>query len=123
MAYHSVHSKHKRIIKKIFKRRRVITRFPFQIFQADLIEYTNNRFVYANRQYKYILVVIDCFTKKVWAVPMKEKTGEWTANSIQSILDELPEMPVHIITDKGTGKVLCVFHEIHVFNMKNTEIH
>ena len=48
-------------------------------------------------------MVIDCFTKKIWAVPMRNKTGEWTAQSFQSILDELPEMPVHIITDRGTG--------------------
>ena len=34
-----VHSTHRRIVKKIFPRRRVIARFPFDIFMADLIEY------------------------------------------------------------------------------------
>jgi len=47
---------------------------------------------------------------------MKEKTGEWTANSIQSILDELPEMPVHIITDKGTGMLYSSRHYLKTFS-------
>ena len=33
-----VHSTHRRIVKKIFPRRRVIARFPFDIFMADLID-------------------------------------------------------------------------------------
>ena len=34
-----LHSKYKQITKKKFPRRRIITRFPFELFQADLIEY------------------------------------------------------------------------------------
>ena len=34
-----VHSRHRRIVKKKFPRRRIISRFPFDIFMADLIEY------------------------------------------------------------------------------------
>ena len=35
----TIHSRHRRIVKKTFPRRRVISRFPFDIFMADLIEY------------------------------------------------------------------------------------
>ena len=70
----TVHSKHRRIIKKKFPRRKVISRFPFDLFMADLIEYPQLRF--QNSNYRFILIVIDCFTKKIWAVPMKFKTAQ-----------------------------------------------
>ena len=40
----TVHSTHRRIVKKIFPRRRIIARFPFDIFMADLIEYPKKSF-------------------------------------------------------------------------------
>ena len=59
---HELHSKFRRIVKKKFPRRRIIARFPHEIFMADLIEYP--KFKVINRGYVYILLLIDCFTKK-----------------------------------------------------------
>lgn len=70
----AVHSQHRRIVKKKFPRRRIVSRFPFDFFMADLIEYPQYKF--QNSNYRYILIMIDCFTRKVWAVPMKFKTGK-----------------------------------------------
>ena len=42
------HSIHRRVVKRIFPRRRLITQYPFQIFQADLIEYPGRAYTYAN---------------------------------------------------------------------------
>ena len=47
-----LHSVHKRIVKKKFPRRKVITRFPFELFMADLIEYPSDKYV--NNGYCYI---------------------------------------------------------------------
>ena len=94
-----VHSKHRRIIKKKFPRRKVISRFPFDLFMADLIEYPQLRF--QNSNYRFILVVIDCFTRKIWAVPMKFKTAQWTADAFESIFKTFDKFPVHIVTDRG----------------------
>ena len=49
-----VHSVHKRIVKKIFPRRKIIARFPMDIWMGDLIEYPQYKF--NNRQYVYILI-------------------------------------------------------------------
>ena len=103
LRYNDVHSKHKRITKKTFPRRRIISRFPFEILQADLIQYSKKSYTIPNRFYKYILVVIDCFTKFVWAVPMKDKGAKWTSDAFESILGSMPDVPVHLITDRGTG--------------------
>jgi len=95
------HSKHRRIIKKKFPRRHIIVHFPFQIFMADLIEYTQNDYKHANRGFAYILVVIDVFSKMVYARPMKKKDKYTSANSLESILGELEHYPNTLITDEG----------------------
>ena len=110
LRYHDVHSKHRRIVKKTFPRRRIIARFPFEIMQMDLMMYPQDEIKHANGQYVYILVLLDCFTKRIWARAMKFKDKNWSAEAIQSILDTLPEMPIHIITDDGLGKILIPVH-------------
>ena len=37
---------------------------------------------------KYLLTVIDIFSKFVWIVPLKQKTGHEVANAVSSILKE-----------------------------------
>ena len=94
-----LHSKFKQIVKKKFPRRRIVTRFPFELFQADLIEYP--KYKYNNKHFVYCLVIIDCFTKFVWIKPMKTKTGEETARSFDSIFKEFDEHPINLMTDSG----------------------
>ena len=94
-----VHSVHRRIVKKTFPRRRIIARFPCDIWMGDLIEYP--QFKFNNRHYVYILVLIDCFSKKVYAAPMKNKTKEWSVKAFESIFIHLNEFPTHIVTDGG----------------------
>ena len=98
----TVHSRHRRIVKKKFPRRKIISRFPFDIFMADLIEYPQLKF--HNNGYVYILVIIDCFTKKVWAVAMKQKTADWTADAFESVFKKFDQFPTHLITDAGLGE-------------------
>ena len=100
----NVHSVHRRIIKKTFPRRKIIARFPFDIFMADLIEYPNLKF--QNNRYVYILIVIDCFSKKVWAVAMKEKSATWAADAFEMIFKNFDEFPTHLITDGGLGEIV-----------------
>ena len=96
-----VHSKHRRIAKKKFPRRHIIVHFPFQIFMGDLIEYQRNDFKYANGGHKFILVLIDVFTKKAYACPVKKKNKFDMAVAMQSILDKLDHFPNTLITDEG----------------------
>ena len=94
-----LHSKFKQITKKKFPRRRIVTRFPFELFQADLIVYPKYKF--KNKHFVYCLVIIDCFTKFVWIKPMKTKTGEETARAFDSIFREFDEHPINLMTDSG----------------------
>ena len=69
---HDVHGVYRRIVKRKFPRRKVIARFPFELFMADLMEFPQYR--YRNRGYRFALILIDVFTKKLYTVPLKKKT-------------------------------------------------
>ena len=80
------------VIPKEYKFRYIINIFEFLSFR--------------NKMYKYILVMVDCFSKKLWAQPIKRKTKEATSDAMEKILDEMKTFPTMIITDGGKGKII-----------------
>ena len=95
-----VHSTHRRVVKrKTFPRRRVIARFPFEIFMGDLIEFT--QYKRQNKGYSFILLLIDCFTKVIYTAPMKSKSQDDCLLAFQSIFDKFDKFPINLVTDKG----------------------
>lgn len=99
LRHNKTHSLHRRIVKKTFPRRRVIARFPFEYFMGDLIEYQT--FYRQNRGYRFILILIDCFSKMIYAKPMKKKSKEWSAEAFESIFKDFDSFPINLITDGG----------------------
>ena len=120
----NVHSTHRRVVKKTFPRRHIIVHFPFQIFMADLIEYLQPDFKHANRNYGYILVTIDVFSKMVYARPVKKKDKFSVSQALQSILINLDHYPNTLITDEGLEfynsnvKELLDKYGIHHYSIK-----
>ena len=94
-----LHSINKRITKKKFRRRRVLARFPFDVWMADLIEYPGLK--WHNGNYKFVLLVVDVFTKMIYVEPMKRKLGENTAEAMEKILSRVEMPPVMLVTDRG----------------------
>ena len=68
---------------------------------ADLVEYTQRDFVYKNRGFRYILVVIDIFSKMAYTRALKKKDKFDVANGLQSIFRDLDYYPNSLITDEG----------------------
>ena len=54
--------------KKKFERRRVYAKGVDSIWAVDLLE--NKRYIKENGQYRYILVIVEVFSKMAWAKPM-----------------------------------------------------
>ena len=96
---HDIHGVHRRIVKRKFPRRRVIARFPFDLFMADLMEFPQYKF--RNRGYRFALILIDVFTKKLYTAPLKKKTKEETARAFETIFHDFDEFPINLVTDKG----------------------
>lgn len=88
---------HKPILHR-YKRRRVVIKGLDDLWQADLVEmipYARN-----NKGYKYILMVIDAFSKYVWAKPLKNKKAEEVTKAMQGILN-MGRKPINLQTDQG----------------------
>ena len=68
------------------------------IWTADLI---NMSFSRSNKSYKYLLTVIDVFSKYGWIVPLKTKTGKEVAQAFRKLF--LNGHPSRLWTDKGIG--------------------
>jgi len=84
--------------RKNFKRRRTIVKGLHDLFQADLVEMIPYSKV--NKSFKYILVVINAFSKFAWAKPLKTKNGRDVTKAMRSILI-LTKPPKNLQTDQG----------------------
>ena len=54
-----------------------------------------------NKGFKFLLSVIDIFSKYTWLVPLKDKKGETIVNSFQKLFDDSDRKPNKICLDKG----------------------
>ena len=82
-----------------FPRRGVYTKNVNEIWTADLMDM--QRFSRVNRGFKYILVVLDVFSRFAWARPLKTKTGKEMAAALREIFQQ-GRIPGKLWTDKGT---------------------
>ena len=84
-------------MRKKFEKRRVLVNGIDKIWAADLVDM--QAFSKFNRGIKYLLAVIDVFSKYGWLVPLKDKTGKSVAMALKTIFKErqLEKMSV----DKG----------------------
>ena len=55
-----------------------------------------------NKNYKYILVLVDVFSKRAYAEPMTRMTETASLLAMKKIFDQLPQPPQNLVTDRGT---------------------
>ncbi|XP_070172160.1 uncharacterized protein [Polyergus mexicanus] len=68
-----------------YPRRSTITLGIDNLWQADLVEMDSGNLKgisKINKGYKYLLTIIDTFSKFAWAIPVKNKTGESVSKAI-----------------------------------------
>ena len=75
------------------------------VLQADLIFMKDPRsMVRDNRGFQYILIMQDIFSRKIWAQPLKTKTGRDMLPAMTKILNEMRPFHEHVrlVIDRGT---------------------
>ena len=92
---------------------------------ADLIDY--KKYMWHNRPYRYVLVVIDAFSRYAWTRALKTKTAIESAKALDSILSEMPYKPRFFASDQGNefsilnddlNKILVQKHRMKVYTLK-----
>ena len=90
---------HKPIIRN-FKKRTVYSEFKDNIWGADLadMQLISN----LNKGFRFLLCIIDIFSKYAWIAPLKDEKGESIVNAFQKILHDSARKPNKIWVDKGS---------------------
>ena len=90
---------HKPIIRN-FKKRTVYSGFKDNIWGADLDDVQLiSKF---NNEFRFLLCVIDIFSKYVWVIPLKDKKDLSIVDAFQNILDDSDRKPNKIWVGKGS---------------------
>ena len=112
-----------RPVRKRFPKRYVFVRNVDDIFGADLVDM--RALSKQNDGYKYILMVMDVFSKYGWAEPLKFKTAAEVNKALEKIFRD--KIPKRIWADRGTefwnkdvGKLLLK-HNITLYSTDNEE--
>ena len=88
----------KSIIRK-FKKRKVYSSFRDNIRGVDLAD--TQLLSKFNKGFRFLLCVIDIFSKYAWVIPLKDKKDISIVNAFQKILKESNRKPNKICVDKG----------------------
>lgn len=111
-------------IRRKFQKRVVFAKGVDEIWAADLVDMQS--FSKYNNGFKYILMIIDVFSKYGWAIPLKTKNGIGVANALRTIFIK-NKPPTMLWTDDGkeffnkdVSKVLLKNH-IKLYSTKNEE--
>ena len=90
---------HKPIIRK-FQKRKVYSIFKDNIWGVDLADM--QLLSKCNKGIRFLLCVIDIFSKYAWVVPLEDKKGISIVKAFQSMLKQSNKKPNKIWVDKGS---------------------
>ena len=111
---------HKPVI-KYFPKRKVYVNGIDEVWNADLVEM--QAFSKFNRGVRYLLTVIDVFSKYGWMLPLKDKTGKSVADAFKEIFKKSKRKPENLWTDKG--REFCNKHvkelRVELYSTENEE--
>ena len=84
-------------IKRKFTKRKVLVNGIDDIWSADLVDMQS--FVKHNDGVKYLLNVIDVFSKHAWSIPLPDKTGNSITNAFDRIINQSNRKPEKLWLD------------------------
>ena len=79
-----------------------------EIWSIDLADMSDYK-ISDNKSYRYIFIVIDNFSKYLWAIPLKNKYSQTITNEFSNILTTSKRKPLRIESDRGTEFYNSIF--------------
>lgn len=104
-----------------FLRRKMVIKHFDDIWQGDLADF--QKYSKENKGFKYVLFVIDAYSKYLWVKPLKNKTAPVVTQAFQEILESSGRKPVNFQTDDGTeffNKIFSTMITKHKINHYST---
>jgi transposase InsO family protein len=91
------YTRHRRVSRR-FVTGKVISGGFMETLQADLMDVS--RYSRWNNGFKFILVVLDVFSKRAFVQPLKRKSA--TPKAFKLMLPDFPQQPLYLHVDRGT---------------------
>lgn len=85
--------------RKYYPRRHVNVKGIDDLWQADLVDM--QAYATENKDFKYLLTVIDVFSKKAYVRPILNKSAKIVTEAMNDIFQKSKTAPVHLQTDNG----------------------
>ena len=79
-----------------------------EIWSIDLADFSDYK-TSNNKGYRYIFIVIDNYSKYLWAIPLKNKYSQTITNEFSNILTTSKRKPLKLESDRGTEFSNSVF--------------
>ena len=72
-----------------------------EIWSIDLADFSDYK-LSNNKNYRYIFIIIDNFSKNLWAIPLKNKYSQTITNEFSNILTTSKRKPLKLESDRGS---------------------
>ena len=95
--------------KKNYETNKIIYNHIDEIWSIDLADMIDYK-VSNNKSYRYIFIIIDKYSKYLWAEPLKNKTSQTTTIEFSNILTTSKRKSLKIESDKGSEFYNSIFH-------------
>ena len=110
--------------------RPIVASYPNERWQLDIADMSSHddKMTHANGGYKYLLVCIDCFSKKAWVKPMKDKKVVTVARVFEEMFQEAGN-PHGLTLQTDNGKEFFgpefkeVVHRLHISRAVSAPYH
>lgn len=96
--------------RKNFLRRKTIILHRDDLWQGDLADF--QKYSKLNKGFKYLLFIIDAYSKFLWIQPLKDKTGKNVSAAFQVILKNSNRKPNNFQSDEGKEFFNQTFSEL-----------
>ena len=89
-----------------------------EIWSIDLADFSDYK-TSNNKGFRYIFVIIDNYSKYLWAIPLKNKYSQTITEEFSNILTKSKRKPLKIESDRGSEFYNIIFRNF----LKNKNIH
>ena len=100
-----IHSKPPR---KIYPTNKIVYNHIDEIWSIDLADMIDYK-ISNNKGFRYIIIIIDNFSKYLWAITLKNKYSQTTANEFSNILSTSKRKPIKIESGRGSEFYNSIF--------------
>ena len=104
--------------RKNYPTNKIVYNFVDEIWSIDLADMVDYK-VSNNKGFRYIFIIIDNFSKYLWAIPLKNKYSQTITNEFSNILTKSQRKPIKIESDRDKDWYNSIFQNF----LKSKNIH